>query len=213
MRTKIAALVVGGVLLGGAAVANAQEQTTTTTTATVGSGHHRGELAETVLADLVADGTITQVQADAIVAAFEAQRAEMQENRTLLEGFWEDDVLTAEEIAQLNEPNRFTATDSPFAEALADGELTRDEVEAIRDERRAHFEEVRDLVEGFLEDGVLTSDEIAQLPEPNPFTEDGPFADALSDGQLTQEELDEARPQRGERGGQGRRGEGAGFGA
>lgn len=212
MRTKIAALVVGGLLLGGAAVANAQEQSTTTTT-TVGWGHHRGEVAETVLAELVADGTITQAQADAIVAAFEAQRAEMQENRTLLERFWEDDVLTSDEIAQLNEPNLFTATDSPFAQALADGELTRDEVEAIRDGRRAHFEEVRDLVEGFLDDGVLTSDEIAQLSEPHPFTEDGPFADALSDGQLTQEELDEARPHRSGRGGHGPRGAGAGYGA
>lgn len=212
MRNKIAAVVVGGMLIGGAAVASAQEEATTSTTATVGWGHHRGDVAETVLAELVADGTITQDQADAIVAAFEAKRSDMQENRTLLEGFWEDDVLSSEEIAQLNEPNRFTAIDSPFAEALTDGELTRDEADAIRDERRANFEEVRDLVEGFLDDGVLSSDEIAQLPEPHPFTDDGPFAAALSDGQLTQEELDAAKPHRGGRSGFGHRG-GAGFGA
>jgi hypothetical protein len=213
MRIKLAAVVVGGLLIGGTAIAGAQEQPTSASTATVGWGHHRGDAAEDVLAGLVADGIITQAQADAIVAAFEARRTDMEENRTLLEGFWEDGVLTSEEIAQLNEPNRFTETDSPFTEALADGELTRDEVEAIRDEQRAHHEEVRDLVDGFLDDGVLTSDEIAQLPEPHPFTDDGPFADELSDGQLTEDELDAARPRRGGGGGFGHRGEGPGFGA
>jgi hypothetical protein len=66
--------------------------------------------------------------------------------------------------------------------------------EAAQAERKAN----RDLIEGFLADGVITSDELAQLPEDSPLRDpNGPFADALADGQITAEELAHAMPHPG----------------
>ncbi len=95
-------------------------------------GHRFGSGLSDVLAELVEDQTITSAQADAIIAAVESKRAEFvaarAEMKELLATFWEDEVLTAEEIAQLPNAERFTAEDSPFADALADGEITKDEL-------------------------------------------------------------------------------------
>ncbi len=211
MRTKLVAALVGLLLIGGAAVAYGQEATddSSTDTGRVGGWlrHHRGDIVESVLADLVEEGVIDQSQFDSIVAALEAKRAEYQDALDLLESFWEDGVLTAAEISQLPEPNPFTDADGPFGEALEDGELSRDEVEEIREAGREHRQELRDLVEGFLEDEVITAAEIARLPEPHPFNADGPFAEALEDGQLTRDEIKELRPHRP---GHGSRGFGGG---
>ncbi len=202
MRTKIVAALAALLLIGGAAVAYGQESTDDATTKESGRfggwlRHNRGEILQSVLADLVTDGVIDQAQSDAIVAALEAKRDEYAAARDLMQSFWEDGVLTSEEIAQLPEPNVFIDPDGPFADALADGELTSDEVDAIRQARREQRQELRDMIEGFLDDDVLTADEIAQLPEPNPFTDpQGDLADALADGQLTREELDALRPHR-----------------
>ena len=104
----------------------------------------RGKATEQVLADLVADGTITQAQSDAILAAFEAKRAEVaaarEELRAQLDSFWSDDVLTADEIAQLPFADRFTGTNGPLADALQDGQLTKEEVDEIRSQVKADHE-------------------------------------------------------------------------
>ncbi len=48
-------------------------------------------------------------------------------------------------------------------------------------------EQTWEQIQGFLEDGVITSDELAQLPADNPISN---LEDILADGQITQEELD-----------------------
>ena len=95
-----------------------------------------GEVLDDVLTELVANGTITQPQADAITDALE--------------------------------------------QAVAD---KRAEFEAQPEEMQQTWEQIK----GFLEDGVITSDELAQLPADNPISN---FEDILEDGQITQEELD-----------------------
>ena len=108
-----------------------------------------GILADT-LSELVADGTITQEQMDAIVTAIEEKKsaiaAERSRVKELLESFWSDGVLTSAEIAQLPFAYRFTDPDGPFADALEDGQITKEEFEAIAKEfrgakhkRRRHF--------------------------------------------------------------------------
>ena len=103
-------------------------------------GGDRQSLLDDVLADLVADGTITQAQADAITSALQ------------------------------------TAADEKIAELEA---------------QHQQMQEMWTQIKGFLEDGVITSDEIAQLPADNPFTN---LTDILADGQITQEELDSVMP-------------------
>src|SRR6188508_2339889 len=94
-----------------------------------------GQLLDDVLTDLVANGTITQAQADAINDALDQAVADKQ------------------------------------AEFEAD---------------RQQMEQTWEQIQSFLEDGVITSDEIAQLPEGNPLSN---LEDILADGQITQEEL------------------------
>jgi hypothetical protein len=68
-------------------------------------------------------------------------------------------------------------------------------VEDKAEEVRAQRGETRELIRGFLEDGVIAADELAQLPDDHPFNDpDGPFAEAAADGELTIEEIREARP-------------------
>jgi hypothetical protein len=95
-----------------------------------------GELLDDTLADLVANGTITQTQADAITDA--VARA-IEDNQAELDGM------------------------------------------------REQMEQTWQQVQSFLEDGVITSDELSQLAEDNPISN---LEDILADGQITQEELD-----------------------
>jgi hypothetical protein len=150
MRETIAILAAGVLIIGGAAVASAQVDETDDPV----PAHEmkRGDHADEVLAELVEDGTITQAQSDAIVAAFEAKRvelqaqreerrAEMEAAREQLEEAWSDDVLTLEEAEALPFADRLTDPEGPLAEAWADGELTKDEVREARQEigpRRGH---------------------------------------------------------------------------
>ena len=102
------------------------------------SRYERAGLLEQVLEDLVEGETITQEQSDAIVAALEEKRAEVLEARRTarahLESFLEDDVLTSEEIAELPFAARLTDPDGPFAGALEDGQITKEELEDVRSE-------------------------------------------------------------------------------
>ena len=92
-----------------------------------------------------------------------------------------------------------------LAELVTSGVITQEQSDAIIDTlttraeaRRAEFEAERAQMEemwtqikGFLEDGVISADEIAQLPADNPFTN---LSDILSDGQITQDELESIGP-------------------
>jgi hypothetical protein len=59
-----------------------------------------------------------------------------------------------------------------------------------RTDRRGHRAEMRDQIESWLEDGVITAVELSELPFDLPRSEDGPLAEALEDGQITQAEWD-----------------------
>lgn len=138
MRKRILALSAATMLiLGAALVASAQTDETAADTDTVTRNH---PLVEEVLDDLVADDVITEDQATAITEAlserwdeareeFQARREEHRELAEQVREFLEDDVITAEELAQLPADSVFNDADGPLAEALEDGEITVDELE------------------------------------------------------------------------------------
>jgi hypothetical protein len=91
-----------------------------------------------VLADLVTSGVITQDQSDSITEALttrveerraeaEAQRQQMEEMWTQVQGFLEDGVITADEIAQLPADNPF----SNIENILEDGQITLEELQSV----------------------------------------------------------------------------------
>lgn len=96
-----------------------------------------------VLGDLVEDGTITQHQSDTIVAALEEAKAEalaaLREARARLDSFWEDGVLTSEEIAELPFADLIMDPDGPLADAMADGQVTKEELGALSKSWSGHL--------------------------------------------------------------------------
>ena len=95
--------------------------------------------------------------------------------------------------------------------AVAGATPTDDDISSD-DRRRGHHnqaehQELREQIQSFLEDGVITAEELSQLPEGNPLTDpDGPLAEYLTDGQIIQDEFDEIRSQRQTHCGRGRGG-------
>ncbi len=159
MKKLIASLTAAGVLVSGAFVASvvsgadARAQTAADTTldaTTRPERPERGAILDEVLDGLVADGTLDQSQADAVVSALEAKRAELEERfgerpprmgphrRGVLRGLLADGVITADEIAALPEDHPLRNGEGPLAELLDDdGQITREELEAFRRERQA----------------------------------------------------------------------------
>ena len=137
--TLVAAVVL---VVGGAMVATAQTDDTDPAPPLAGERH---EILTGVLDDLVENGTIEQSQADAIVEALDAKRAEFEaareERRAEFEAAreaareaWSDGVLTQDEAEALPFGDRLTDPDGPFAEAWSDGQLTQEEVDELRPE-------------------------------------------------------------------------------
>lgn len=136
MRKTVAALTAGALIAGGAMVATAQTEDAPATDAPIVE-MKRGERISSFFDDMVAQGVISQDQADTMLAELESRRearvAERQERREAFESAWEDDVLTVAELEELG-AERILDEDGPFAEALEDGEITRDEFDAVRAE-------------------------------------------------------------------------------
>jgi len=136
MLAAAAVLVIGGAI--GAAAQTDDEPVSDTTVTETESRHVRGQLLEGVLDEMVADGVITDDQAIEIAEWLENKRTELaaqrEEMRAALEAAWADDVLTTDEVADLPFADRLTAEDGPFAEAWEDGQLTREEFDAIKAE-------------------------------------------------------------------------------
>jgi hypothetical protein len=122
-------------------------------------------------------------------------------------------------------PERGAILDEVLADLVADGVIDGDQATKIKDALEAKHEELREQfgdrgprargfrdgarfeMRGFLEDGVIDADELAQLPEGHPLTDpDGPAAEYLDDGKLTAEELEELHANRGGHRGHGPRG-------
>lgn len=141
MRKTVAALTAGALIAGGAMVATAQTDADTTDSDTPIVEMKRGERISSFFDDMVAEGVISDDQAETMLAELESRHAERvaerDERRAAFESAWEDDVLTVAELEELG-ADRILAEDSPFADALEDGELTRDEFEAIHADGPRH---------------------------------------------------------------------------
>jgi hypothetical protein len=150
MKKLLPAILAAVLLLVGATVALAQTEDPDTsattvddgaTPADVARGHgDRGRVLQSVLDDLVEDGTLTQAQADAVIAGIDEKKAEFQVQREELRAAWDeawaDDVLTEDEAAALVGDGPFgdaiTDPEGPLADYWTDGQLTRDELAEAR---------------------------------------------------------------------------------
>ena len=202
MRSKvIAATVAGGLLVGAAFVTSAVSAPGTASAQedaaeSAERGKHGMDFLSEVLADLVDDETISQEQADAILAAVgtkaEELKAQREANRELIEGFLDDDVITSNELAQLPDDHPFNDPEGPFADAVSDGELTREEIRENRPHQRggafrrgAHFG-------ALLDDGGIDEAEYNELPDEHPLKQID-VSEYLNDddGLITPDELRE----------------------
>ena len=159
MKRFLTALAAAGVLVAGGFVAaavstpsaaSAQESTEAPIQEGIAERPEKGAIMDEVFAELVADGVITEEQADQVQAALEAKREELREqfgdrlqrrdHRNRLGGFLHgalaDGVVDAAELAQLPEGHPLNDPEGPFAEYLADGQLTEDELSEIREQFR-----------------------------------------------------------------------------
>lgn len=83
---------------------------------------------------------------------------------------------------------------------VGEGTITSDQADAVLEavenkaaELREEREALREEIKGYLEDGVITSEEAANLPEDHWLLGDA-LDEAWEDGELTAEEIREARP-------------------
>ena len=125
-----------------------------------------------------------------------------------------DSAATDAPTVQMNRGERIS---SFFDEMVDQGVISQDqadsmlsELEARREARVAEREERREAFESAWEDDVLTVEELEELGADRILAEDGPFAEALEDGQITRDEFEEVRAEFGPR---RHRGHGRGFGA
>jgi polyhydroxyalkanoate synthesis regulator phasin len=105
---------------------------------------------------------------------------------------------------EVRRPHRGAILDQVLSDLVEDGTLDQDQADAVKDglaakraelkeeygDRRDRRREFHDEIQSWLEDGVITEDELSELPFDLPRSEDGPLAEALEDGEITQEEWD-----------------------
>ncbi len=134
MRKTLITLGAIAMLVVGFGVANAASTASSaaSTVAATGFGPHAGaDLLDGVLADLVDKGTITQAQADAVgdalTAARETKRAEMEALRETMQAIVEDGVITTEELAKLPADHPLNQLD----DLLDDGQITLEELRGL----------------------------------------------------------------------------------
>lgn len=147
---------------------------------------------EDVLSDLVADGIIDQGQADAILEALESKtseiRSDAQNLRSLISGFLEDGVISADELDQLPDVFPFNNLESFFGDALDDGEITMDEfAEAFPHPKRGQFWFGASLG-ALLDDGGIDQEEYDSLPDNHPLKQID-ASEYLEDGVISIDEL------------------------
>jgi hypothetical protein len=159
MRKVLTALGVSGMLIAGAFVAStlslgaASAQTTDTAIVDDEVGPREAVLDE-VVQSLIDDGTITEDEAvivkerfvakhEELAAEREARQEQRREDRELIRGFLDDDVISASELAQLPDDHPLRNTEGVFSSALEDGQITRDELDQVRAEHRQDRRERR----------------------------------------------------------------------
>lgn len=105
-------------------------------------------------------------------------------------------------------PEKGAILDEVLGELVAEGTINESQATAVKEALEAKHEELkanrpdgerkghrrghlRAQVEDLLDDGVISAEEIAELPDGHPFkNDDGPFAELLEDGEITQAEWD-----------------------
>jgi hypothetical protein len=114
----------------------------------------REAVLDEVVQSLIDDGTITEDEAvivkerfvakhEELAAEREASREQRREDRELIRGFLDDDVISASELAQLPDDHPLRNTEGVFSSALEDGQITRDELDQVRAEHRQDRRERR----------------------------------------------------------------------
>lgn len=104
--------------------------------------------------------------------------------------------------------NHGSVLEDVLSDLVEDGTIDQSQADAIveaLDAKTAEFrtaaQDLRGLIAGFLEDGVITAEELDQLPDAFPFNNlERVFGDALDDGELTLDEFQDAfhQPRRGQ---------------
>jgi hypothetical protein len=145
----VAGAFVATTIAGGAATAQTDDDSTNQERPDL---PNRGAIVDEVLTDLVTDDVINQGQADQIAAALKARaeevRAEMQQWRDEnpgrfergfrrgfhLGGLLEDGVIDADELAELPDDHPLKDPNGPAAKYLGDDQLTKEELQELRQE-------------------------------------------------------------------------------
>ena len=136
MKSKLLILPIAGLMLtvaGGAVLAQSGDTTApAVNTAAAEASAHKGDgFLTDVLADLVAKGTITQVQSDAVTGALDTARTAQQAEREAMRAVWgtiiADGQITAEELKSLPEDSPLRSVDG----ILDDGVITQDELRGL----------------------------------------------------------------------------------
>lgn len=111
------------------------------------------------------------------------------------------------ETEEASRPHPGAVLDDVLADLVQDKTLDQEQADAVKDgveakreelkekygdrrDRRAQRGEMRGQIQRWLEDGVISAEELAELPFDLPRSEDGPLQEALKDGQITQAEWD-----------------------
>ena len=105
-------------------------------------------------------------------------------------------------------PEKGAILDEVLGELVSEGTISEAQATAVKEALEAKHEELKEnrpdgerkghrrghlraQVENLLDDGVISAEEIAELPDGHPFNnDDGPFAELLEDGEITQAEWD-----------------------
>lgn len=118
------------------------------------------------------------------------------------------EAQTVEGTTAEERPEKGAILDEVLGELVDEGTINQAQADAVkaalqekheelkadrpdRGDRRHRRGHLRAQIQELLEDGEISADEIAELPERHPFNnEDGPFAELLEDGKITQAEWD-----------------------
>ncbi|MEQ8237220.1 MAG: hypothetical protein ABRQ23_10620 [Syntrophomonadaceae bacterium] len=169
MKKIMGGLLIGGLLLGGSGLALAASDTTEQSTAQQffrgpsfkRTGIINPEISQSVLDELVSKGTLSQEQADKIIALAEQKETERETRRTEMAN------MTMEERQAERQEIREDRV-GIWEQLLDDNTITQEQLDAIRDgiQSERHEQRQADLEEALkalVDKGVINNDEAAAI--------------------------------------------------